>query len=133
MRALVRMPGEPVLEAESVYQQPHGSCALSGASKRVHAALGLERLRGVRIAAHAAPVFEGEDPLSGGEFVYGSGVSEAILIGSRTPPGEIYTTKAFAPIAVLAAPGEFESQYVGNVPTPAGARPLYSLRERLGS
>ncbi|MGD2042945.1 MAG: hypothetical protein PVJ28_04785, partial [Acidimicrobiia bacterium] len=92
--------------------------------------LGLERLKGVRIAAHAAPVFEGEDPLSGGEFVFGAGVSEAMLIESRTPPGEIYTTKAFASLAVLAAPGEFESQYVGNVPTPAGSRPLYTLRGR---
>ncbi|MDH3308854.1 MAG: cyclic nucleotide-binding domain-containing protein, partial [Acidimicrobiia bacterium] len=56
--------------------------------------LGLHELRGLRIGAHAAPVFEGWDPISGSHLYYGAGITKAARIEPRTPEGEIYTTHA---------------------------------------
>lgn len=93
----------------------------------------LEALRGLRVVAHAAPVFAGTDPLSGDDIVYGMGLTQTAAIESRTPPGEIYTTKAFAALAVLASSQTLESHYVGNLPTArkVGQVPLYSLRRKV--
>ena len=38
-------------------------------------AAGLRGLRGLRLAAHAAPVFEGWDPISGARLFFGAGVT----------------------------------------------------------
>jgi len=93
----------------------------------------LSELRGLRIAAHAAPVFEGSDPIFGSDLVYGVGLTEAAVIEPRTPAGEIYTTRAFAALAVLSESQSFECQYVGTMPTARrfGHMPLYVLRRRL--
>jgi CRP-like cAMP-binding protein len=95
----------------------------------------LIELRGLRIAAHAAPVFEGSDPIFGSDLVYGVGLTEAAVIEPRTPAGEIYATRAFAALAVLSESQSFECQYVGTTPTARrfGHMPLYVLRRRLPS
>ncbi len=96
------------------------------------AAAGLPQLRGLRVAAHAAPVFEGWDPISGSQLFYGVGVTQAARIEPRTPEGEIYTTHAFASLAMLSSSDTFECQYVGTLPTAKnyGDMPLYALRHR---
>ena len=96
-------------------------------------ALGLPQLRGLRIAAHAAPVFQGWDPISGSHLYYGAGLTQAARIEPRTPEGEIYTTHAFAALAMLSASSSFECQYVGTLPTAKqfGDMPLYALRRKV--
>ena len=97
------------------------------------ASLGLAEIRGLRIAAHATPVFDGWDPISGSRLFYGAGVTESARIEPRTPEGEIYTTHSFAALAVLGGTTTFECQYVGTIPTAKdyGEMPLYSLRKRI--
>ncbi len=94
--------------------------------------LGLPTLRGMRVAAHAAPVFDGQDPISGGRLFFGSGVTQTARIEPRTPEGEIYTTHPFAALAVLSGDRSYECQYVGTLPTAKGygKLPLYTLRRR---
>ncbi|MDH3247445.1 MAG: cyclic nucleotide-binding domain-containing protein [Acidimicrobiia bacterium] len=110
-------------------------CALdlvSAVSEFDMAGAGLPELRGLRVAAHAAPVFEGWDPIAGNHLFYGVGVTQAARIEPRTPEGEIYTTHAFAALAMLSNASTFECQYVGTLPTAKnyGDLPLYALRRR---
>jgi DNA-binding SARP family transcriptional activator/tetratricopeptide (TPR) repeat protein len=94
--------------------------------------LGLHGLRGIRVAAHAAPVFDGWDPIAGARLFYGSGVTQTARIEPRTPEGEIYTTQPFAALAILAGDRSFDTQYVGTLPTAKdyGEFPLFALRRR---
>lgn len=94
--------------------------------------IGVAGLSGMRIAAHAAPVFDGWDPVSGGRVFYGSGVTKTARIEPRTPEGEVYVTHAFAALSVLAAERSFECSYVGTIQAAKGYGPvpLYSLRRR---
>jgi DNA-binding SARP family transcriptional activator len=93
-------------------------------------ALGLGTLRGLRIAAHASPVFDGWDPVAGDRLYFGSGLTTAARIEPGTPEGEVYTTRAFAALAMLTPDRTFETQYVGTQPTAKnyGEMPLYALR-----
>ena len=51
----------------------HCALALQEAAKGLDfEAMGLDTIRGVRIAAHAAPVFDGTDPVSGRRLFYGA-------------------------------------------------------------
>lgn len=97
-------------------------------------ACGLPQIRGLRVGAHAAPVFDGWDPISGSRLFFGAGVTKAARIEPRTPEGEIYTTHAFAALAVLSGARNFECQYVGTLPTAKqfGEMPLYALRRASG-
>lgn len=94
--------------------------------------IGLPGLRGLRVAAHASPVFEGWDPIGGTRLFYGSGVTKTARIEPRTPEGEVYVTHAFATMAVLAGEETFECNYVGTIEAAKGYGPvsLYSLRSR---
>lgn len=95
--------------------------------------MGLAAIRGLRIAAHATPVFDGWDPIVGGRVFFGAGVTEAARIEPRTPEGEIYTTRPFAALSMLAANRNYETQYVGTLPTAKdfGEIPLFALRRRI--
>lgn len=94
--------------------------------------LGLPGIRGMRVAAHAGPVFDGWDPIGGVRLFYGSGVTKTARIEPRTPEGEVYVTHPFAALAVLAAEKSFECNYVGTIQAAKGYGPvpLYSLRSR---
>ncbi len=94
--------------------------------------MGLHGLRGIRVAAHAAPVFDGWDPIAGTRLFYGSGVTQTARIEPRTPEGEIYTTEPFAALAILTGDRSFDTQYVGTLPTAKdyGEFPLFALRRR---
>ncbi|MFQ5968078.1 MAG: BTAD domain-containing putative transcriptional regulator [Acidimicrobiia bacterium] len=95
--------------------------------------LGLPTLRSMRVAAHATPVFDGRDPISGTRLFFGAGVTQTARIEPRTPEGEIYTTYPFAALAVLVGDQSFDTQYVGTLPTAKGygSLPLFALRRRL--
>ena len=92
-------------------------------------AMGLGSLGNMRVAAHAAPVFEGRDPISGDRSFFGADVTRAARIEPATPEGEIYVTHPFASLAVLAGGRSFETQYVGTIPTAKGYGdlPLFAL------
>jgi adenylate cyclase len=94
--------------------------------------VGLGELRGMRVAAHAAPVFDGWDPIGGNRLFYGSGVTHAARIEPRTPEGEVYVTHPFAALAVLEGERGFECKYVGTIQAAKGYGPipLYSLHNR---
>jgi len=96
------------------------------------ASIGLPSVRGMRIAAHAAPVFDGWDPIAGGRVFFGSGFTQTARIEPRTPEGEIYTTQPFAALAMLVPDRHYDTQYVGTTPTAKGfgAIPLFALRRR---
>ncbi len=98
------------------------------------ARMGLEGIRGLRVAAHATPVFEGWDPIAEVPLVFGSGVTETARIEPKTPQGEIFVTHPFASLSVLSDDRSFDCQYVGTLPTAKsyGDLPLYSLRRRPG-
>ncbi len=93
-------------------------------------ALGLGPIHGLRVAAHAAPVFDGWDPVAGDHFYFGAGITRAARIEPTTPEGEIYSTRAFAALAMLTPDRGFETQYVGTQPTAKayGDLPLFALR-----
>jgi adenylate cyclase len=95
---------------------------------------GLDSLRGMRVAAHAAPVFDGWDPIGGNRLFYGSGVTHAARIEPRTPEGEVYVTHPFAALAVLEGERGFECKYVGTIQAAKGYGPvsLYSLHASAG-
>ena len=95
--------------------------------------LGLTGLRGMRIAAHAGPVFEGWDPIARQLTFFGTGVTQAARIEPRTPEGEVYVTEPFAALASLAGGDSFDCHYVGSLPAAKGygSFPLFSLKRRL--
>lgn len=94
---------------------------------------GLEGLRGMRIAAHAGPVFEGTDPMTGRPTFFGAGVTQAARIEPRTPEGEVYLTHPFAALVSLTAGHTFHCSYVGTLPVAKGYGyfPLFALRRRV--
>jgi adenylate cyclase len=93
---------------------------------------GLGSIRGMRIAAHASPVFDGWDPIAGTRLFYGSGVTQTARIEPRTPEGEVYVTHPFAALAMLDGDRSFECTYVGTIEAAKGYGPvpLYALRSR---
>ncbi|HSM01174.1 MAG TPA: BTAD domain-containing putative transcriptional regulator [Acidimicrobiia bacterium] len=95
-------------------------------------AIGVHTVRGLRVAAHATPVIAGWDPITAEAAYFGSGFTQTARIEPGTPEGEIYTTHAFAALAMLSHSDTFECQYVGNLPTAKGygPMPLYALRRR---
>jgi DNA-binding SARP family transcriptional activator len=96
-------------------------------------AVGLRGLRGLRLAAHAAPVFEGWDPIAGARLFFGAGVTQTARIEPGTPEGEVYVTHPFAALAALAGDVSIACQYVGTLPTAKGygSLPLYALHQKV--
>jgi adenylate cyclase len=86
----------------------------------------------MRVAAHAATVFDGWDPIGGNRLFYGSGVTHAARIEPRMPEGEVYVTHPFAAQAVLEGERGFECKYVGTIRAAKGYESvsLYSLHAR---
>ena len=48
-----------------------------------------------------------------------------------TPPGQVYSSDAFAALAALQAPGQFRFDYIGRIPLAKsfGEFPMYHVRE----
>lgn len=93
---------------------------------------GLPESLGLRIGAHAGPVFEGWDPVTKQPGFYGTEVTRTARIEPRTPEGEVYVTDSFAALLALDDDQTLSCQYVGHIPTAKdyGVFPMYVLKPR---
>ncbi|MGH9013678.1 MAG: TRAFs-binding domain-containing protein [Acidimicrobiia bacterium] len=94
--------------------------------------VGLPEHLGLRIGAHAGPVFEAEDPVRREPNFYGVEVTRTARIQPRTPEGDVYVTDPFAALVALEAAHDLSCQYVGHIPTAKdyGTFPMYVLKRR---
>ena len=71
----------------------------------------------IRIALHAGPAYEIDDPVTGRPGFAGMHISRAARIEPVTPPGEVYVSEAFAALLAFDDNQErFACEYVGTVP-----------------
>jgi class 3 adenylate cyclase len=91
---------------------------------------GLRTELNLRIALHAGPVYEFEDPLTGRRNYSGTHVSRAARIEPITPPGQVYASEAFAALAAAQRTRSFSCDYVGQTQMAKGygTLPVYHLR-----
>jgi class 3 adenylate cyclase len=84
----------------------------------------------LRIALHAGPAYEFEDPITGTRTFSGSHVSRAARIEPITPKGQVYASEAFAALAAAQPAAEFTCEYVGQTPMAKGygTFPVYHVR-----
>ena len=84
----------------------------------------------LRIALHAGPVYEFDDPITGSRTYSGTHVSRAARIEPITPPGQVYASEAFAALAAACRTSSFSCDYVGQTPLAKGygTLPTYHVR-----
>lgn len=84
----------------------------------------------LRIALHAGPVYEIDDPIIGSRTYTGTHVSRAARIEPITPPGQVYASEAFAALAAAHRATGFICDYVGQTPMAKGygTLPTYHVR-----
>ncbi len=92
-------------------------------------ALGLPAAMGLRIGAHAGPVFERIDPVTRLATQIGTHVTRTARIEPITPVGEVYVTEQFAAALALESDA-FRCDYVGRMASAKGygAMRMYLLR-----
>src|SRR5437588_4420431 len=95
---------------------------------------GLRTELNLRIALHAGPVYEFDDPITGRRNYSGTHVSRAARIEPITPPGQVYASEAFAALAAAQRVRDFSCDYVGQTPMAKGygTLPMYHVRPRAG-
>jgi class 3 adenylate cyclase len=76
-------------------------------------AAGLPEALQLRLGGHLGPVYELDDPITGGVDVYGANVSRAARIEPITPEGCVYVTETFAAVLALHNADQFSCDYVG--------------------
>jgi len=81
---------------------------------------GLPKAINLRIALHAGPVYSCIDPVTGQPSYTGTHVSRAARIEPITPPGQVYSSQAFAALAAARGVKEFTCDYVGQTPLAKG-------------
>ena len=93
---------------------------------------GLRAELNLRIALHAGPVYEFDDPITGRRNYSGTHVSRAARIEPITPPGQVYASEAFAALAAAQRVRDFSCDYVGQTPMAKGygTLPTYHVRPR---
>lgn len=93
---------------------------------------GLPSTLGLRIGAHAGPVFQAQDPVRKEATFYGTEVTRTARIEPRTPEGEVYVTDSFAALLALDNDHTLSCQYVGHIPTDKdyGVFPMFVLKQR---
>jgi class 3 adenylate cyclase len=86
----------------------------------------------LRIALHAGPVYQYEDPITGRRNYSGTHVSRAARIEPITPPGQVYASEAFAALAAAESVKSFACDYVGQqaLAKSHGTLPTYHVRRR---
>ena len=91
---------------------------------------GLPRGLNLRIALHAGPVYEFDDPITGNRSYSGTQVSRAARIEPIVPPSEVYASEAFAALAAARGVTDFACDYVGQTPMAKGygTLPMYHVR-----
>jgi histidine ammonia-lyase len=77
-------------------------------------AAGLPQTLKMRLGGHLGPVYELDDPITGGLDIYGANVSRAARIEPITPEGCVCVTETFAAVLALHNAAEFSCDYVGN-------------------
>ncbi len=89
---------------------------------------------GLRIALHAGPVYEFNDPITGSRSYSGTHVSRAARMEPITPPGQVYASEAFAALAAAQRTGSFDLDYTGQTPMAKsyGTFRTYHVRRSLG-
>lgn len=99
--------------------------------------LDLERLdlpgdMGMRISGHVGPLLVLPDPVRGGDGYMGRELTRAARIEPRTPPGEVYVTRAFGALLALDSEARIGAEYVGHITTAKQFEtvPMYVLRRR---
>jgi class 3 adenylate cyclase len=105
----------------------------AGADGATHwSRVGLPREMRIRVALHAGPIFECEDPLTHTVAFEGAHVNYAARIEPVTPGNQVYASEAFAALAASWPEqcDEFVCEYVGRTPLAKnfGDYPLYHLR-----
>ena len=93
---------------------------------------GLRADLNLRIALHAGPAYEFDDPITGNRSYSGTHVSRAARLEPITPAGQVYATEAFAALAAAHRPATFTSEYVGQTPMAKGygTMPTYHVRKK---
>ncbi len=81
---------------------------------------GLPNDLSLRIALHAGPVYELDDPITGRTTFCGTHVSRAARIEPITPPGRVYASEAFAALAAATPAVNFTCEYAGQTPLAKG-------------
>jgi class 3 adenylate cyclase len=91
---------------------------------------GLRAELNLRIALHAGPVYEFDDPITRRRNYSGTHVSRAARIEPITPPGQVYASEAFAALAAACGAKNFSCDYVGQTPMAKGygTLPTYHVR-----
>lgn len=94
--------------------------------------LGLPAGLAIRIALHAGPVYQCEDPVTGQPACTGTHVSRAARLEPRTPPGRVYASEGFAALAALEGGRDFTCEYVKQLSWAKhyGTFPTYLVRRR---
>jgi class 3 adenylate cyclase len=94
--------------------------------------LGLPSALGLRVALHAAAVFEIEDPVLRAPAYAGSQISRTARLEPVTPPGQVFVTEEFAALMMLQPGSNVTCDYVGLMPAAKGYGRLrmYLLRQR---
>jgi class 3 adenylate cyclase len=92
---------------------------------------GLQTELNLRIALHAGPVYEFDDPITRRRNYSGTHVSRAARIEPITPPGQVYASEAFAALAAAQRTQTFSCDYVGQTPMAKGygSFPTYHVRK----
>ena len=93
---------------------------------------GLRAGMNLRIALHAGPVYEFDDPITGKRSYSGTHVSRAARLEPITPPGQVYASESFAALAAAQRTDGFTCEYVGQTPMAKGygTLPTYHVRPR---
>lgn len=93
---------------------------------------GLPRGLSLRIALHAGPVYELDDPITGSRTYTGTHVSRAARIEPVTPPNQVYASEAFAALAAAHRVSGFVCDYVGQTPMAKGygTLPTYHVQRK---
>ena len=91
---------------------------------------GLPRGLTLRIALHAGPVYEFDDPITGNRSYSGTHVSRAARIEPIVPPSEVYASEAFAALSAAQRTRDFTCDYVGQtlMAKGYGTLPMYHVR-----
>lgn len=91
---------------------------------------GLPRELNLRIALHAGPVYEFDDPITGNRSYSGTHVSRAARIEPIAPPSQVYASEAFAALSAAQRTRDFTCDYVGQTPMAKGygTLPMYHVR-----
>ena len=91
---------------------------------------GLRPELNLRIALHAGPVYEFDDPITKRISFSGTHVSRAARIEPIAPPSQVYASEAFAALSAAKRTQDFTCDYVGQTPMAKGygTLPMYHVR-----